>query len=105
MTSGSTSGSSTPRWACWRSPTRPTTRDMVDHIGDFGASADAFAKALFFGGVLHRFPTLRFAFLECGAGWAAQLRGDLVDRWQKRGPAAIGRLDPSRLDIDEWNRL
>lgn len=82
-----------------------TSRYMFNHIGNFGASADAFAKALFFGGVLHRFPALRFAFLECGAGWAAQLRGDLIDRWNKRGPGHIDRLDPSRLDVDEWNRL
>jgi hypothetical protein len=82
-----------------------TSRYMFNHIGNFAASADAFAKALFFGGVLHRFPTLRFAFLEGGTGWAAQLRGDLVDRWQKRGPSAIGHLDPSRLDVDVWNGL
>ena len=82
-----------------------TTRYMFNHIGNFGASADAFAKALFFGGVLHRFPELHVAFLECGVGWAAQLRGDLVDRWTKRGPTAISGLDPSRLDTSEWNRL
>jgi hypothetical protein len=82
-----------------------TSRYMFNHIGNFGASADAFAKALFFGGVLHRFPDLRFAFLECGVGWAAQLVGDLTDRWTKRGAHAIGRLDPSQLDVDEWNRL
>lgn len=82
-----------------------SSRYMFNHIGNFGASADAFAKALFFGGVLTRFPSLHVAFLECGVGWAAQLAGDLVDRWQKRGPGRIERLDPSRLDLDEWNRL
>ena len=81
------------------------SRYMFNHIGNFAASADAFAKALFFGGVLHRFPRLHVAFLECGVGWGAQLRADLVDRWTKRGPDAIGRLDPARLDVHAWNEL
>src|SRR2546423_1277105 len=75
-----------------------SSRYMFNHIGNFAASADAFAKSLFFGGVLHRFPQLHVAFLECGAGWAAQLVHDLVDRWEKRGPGRIDRLDPANLD-------
>ena len=49
---------------------------MFNHIGHFAAASHAFAKALFLGGVTHRFPELRFAFLEGGVGWAC----NLVDR-------------------------
>jgi hypothetical protein len=78
---------------------------MYNHIGTFATSADAFAKALFFGGVLHRFPTLHVAFLECGVSWASQLAADLVDRWNKRSAGRIDRLDPARLDLEEWHAL
>jgi predicted TIM-barrel fold metal-dependent hydrolase len=82
-----------------------SSRYMFNHIGNFAASSDAFAKAVFFGGVGYRFPTLNFAFLECGVSWGVQLLCDLVDRWHKRGGANIERLDPKRLDPDEWDRL
>ncbi len=82
-----------------------SSRYMFNHIGNFAASSDAFAKAVFFGGVGHRFPTLNFAFLECGVSWGVQLLCDLIDRWHKRGGTNIEQLDPSRLDRDEWDRL
>jgi len=82
-----------------------SSRYMFNHIGNFAASSDAFAKAVFFGGVGHRFPTLHFAFLECGVSWGVQLLCDLIDRWHKRGGTNIEQLDPSRLDRDEWDRL
>jgi predicted TIM-barrel fold metal-dependent hydrolase len=82
-----------------------SSRYMFNHIGNFGAAGDAFAKAVFFGGVSHRFPTLRFAFLEGGVAWGAQLLHDLVDRWQKRGGSNIDHLDPARLDRAAWDSL
>jgi hypothetical protein len=82
-----------------------TVNYMYNHIGNFAASAEAFAKALFFGGVTNRFPELHVAFLECGVGWAVQLLGDLQDRWSKRGPGRIDRLDPRHLDRTEWEAL
>jgi predicted TIM-barrel fold metal-dependent hydrolase len=78
---------------------------MFNHIGNFAASSDAFAKALFFGGVTHRFPSLNFAFMECGVSWGVQLLCDLIGRWEKRGGANIDRLDPRHVDLDEWDRL
>jgi predicted TIM-barrel fold metal-dependent hydrolase len=82
-----------------------STRYMYNHIGHFAACGEAFAKALVFGGVAARFPTLRFAFLEGGAAWGALLLSDLVARWDKRGGANIEQLDPHRVDPGEWNRL
>jgi len=78
---------------------------MLNHIGNFAAGSDAFAKALVFGGVMARFPTLQVAFLEGGVSWGAQLRGDLWSRWEKRGGTAIHRLDPSRVDFAVWDDL
>jgi predicted TIM-barrel fold metal-dependent hydrolase len=82
-----------------------SSRYMFNHIGNFGAAGDAFAKAVFFGGVAHRFPTLRFAFLEGGVAWGAQLLHDLVDRWKKRGGDHIDQYDPARVDREVWDTL
>ena len=82
-----------------------SSRYMFNHIGNFAASSDAFAKGLVFGGVPHRFPTLNFGFLECGVAWGVQLLFDLVGRWEKRGGNHIEQLDPTRIDVDEWHTL
>jgi predicted TIM-barrel fold metal-dependent hydrolase len=82
-----------------------STRYMYNHIGTFAASGEAFAKALVLGGVTHRFPTLNFAFMECGVSWGVQLLADLVGRWEKRGGSHIELLDPLRVDPQEWDAL
>jgi len=74
---------------------------VYNHIGSFGASMEAFCKALFLGGVTHRFPTLSFGLLEGGVSWAAQLYADLVGHWEKRNRDAIRDLDPSRIDVTQ----
>ena len=55
-------------------------------------------KALFLGGVTRRFPTLKFAFLEGGVGWACQLYADLIEHWEKRNIEALAEVDPANLD-------
>ena len=82
-----------------------SSRYMFNHIGGFGASSEAFAKALVFGGVMHRFPTLQVGFLESGVGWGAQLLADLCDRWSKRGGPNIDALDPASVDRALWEEL
>lgn len=73
---------------------------IFNSLGSFAAGNDYFCRALFFGGVLHRFPTLKFAFLEGGAGWAAQLYNSLFEYWEKRNLKALStNLDPAKLDI------
>ena len=52
---------------------RSTSNYMFNQTGHFADSGHAFAKALFFGGVTHRFPELPIGFLECGVAWGAQL--------------------------------
>ena len=40
-------------------------------------------------------PTLNFAFLEGGVGWAATLYADLIGHWEKRNRDAMRHLDPA----------
>ena len=70
-----------------------------NHIGAFGASGEAFCKALFLGGVTKRFPQLRFGFLEGGVNWAVSLFQDLVEHWEKRNMEAMNEwLNPAQID-------
>jgi hypothetical protein len=79
-------------------------RESIDnfsfnHIGHFAAASHAFAKALIFGGVVKRFPMLRFGMLEGGVGWACNLFTDLIAHWDKRHAAAMERhVRPTNLD-------
>ena len=58
------------------------------------------------GGVAHRFPSLRFSFLEGGVGWACTVYADLIGHWEKRNTAVLKRYnDPRLLDQEEFNRL
>jgi predicted TIM-barrel fold metal-dependent hydrolase len=74
------------------------TNFTYNHIGHFAAAGHAVCKALFLGGVTRRFPTLNFAFLEGGAGWAAMLYADLIGHWDKRNRKALEHTDPRSLD-------
>ena len=80
--------------------TRSATSYVYNHIGGLAASHESLCKSLFLSGVTHRFPTLRFGFLEGGVAWACSLLGDLVGHWEKRNAQAIASLDPDRLDVD-----
>ena len=73
---------------------RSVSNYMYNQIGHFADAGEAFAKALFFGGVTRRFPELNFGVLEGGVGWAASLFCTLVEVWGKRGSPAIANLDP-----------
>ena len=80
--------------------TRSATSYVYNHVGGLAASHESLCKSLFLSGVTHRFPTLRFGFLEGGVAWACSLLGDLVGHWEKRNADAIRSLDPDRLDVD-----
>ena len=78
---------------------RSPSNSMYNHIGHFAAAGEALCKSLFMGGVTRRFPTLNFAFLEGGVGWACGLYADMIGHWEKRNPKALlENLDPSLLD-------
>ncbi len=71
---------------------------MNNHIGHFADGSEAFARALFFGGVTRRFPKLRVGMLEGGADWGARVYIHLVDRWLKRGVEGLKNYDPAATD-------
>ena len=65
------------RTASQNSATRPTETHTFsrpepyqNHINGMAMSHEGLAKALFLGGVTHRFPQLRFGFLDGGVAWA-----------------------------------
>ncbi len=78
---------------------------MANHLGSFAASAEAFCRSLFMGGVTHRFPELAFGLLEGGVGWACILYADIVSHWEKRNRETIHHLDPKRIDAELLLRL
>ena len=82
------------------------TNYVFNHLGSFATGAEFFCRSLFFGGVMQRFPTLNFGFLEGGVAWAMILLNDIVEHFEKRNVASLmANLDPARLDIDLLARL
>ena len=84
---------------------RSTSSYLYNQTGHFADAGHAFAKSLFFGGVTYRFPTLKFAFLECGVAWAANLVCDLKERWEKRNGTAVQQFDPRAMDVAKLKEL
>ena len=78
---------------------------MQNHLGHFANAGNLLCKSLFFSGVTRRLPKLRMAFLECGAGWAADLYAGIIARWEKRSPEALQYVDPRQLDEDRIMEL
>ncbi len=78
---------------------------VYNHIGVLAAGGEAVCKALFMGGVTKRFPSLNFAFLEGGVGWAVNLYADLVSHWERRRGERIGDFDPDNLDQELFFKL
>ena len=73
---------------------------VFNHLGGFSTAGDYFCRSIFMDGVTRRFPSLNFAFLEGGVGWAAQLYNDLFEHWEKRNKNAILNYDPKNLETD-----
>jgi predicted TIM-barrel fold metal-dependent hydrolase len=87
----------------WR---RSPSNYIFNQTGCFADAAEVLCRSLFLGGVTRRFPTLKFQFLECGAGWACTLYSELVHRWQKRNRHAIRKLvDEAEASAPEFLRL
>jgi len=82
---------------CWDSR-RSVSNHVYNHIGHFAAAGEALCKSLFMGGVTRRFPTLKFAFLEGGVGWACSLYADMIGHWEKRNPKGLENYNPANLN-------
>ena len=74
------------------------TSFVYNHIGHFADAGHAACKGIFLDGITRRFPELRWAFLEGGVGWAAQLFGDLIEHWERRNIRALENMKPEKLD-------
>jgi predicted TIM-barrel fold metal-dependent hydrolase len=81
------------------------TNFTYNHVGHFAAGCEAMCKAMFMGGVTLRFPKLKFAFMEGGAAWAANLYNDLYRHWNIRNPKALENFDPANLDREQMVAL
>jgi predicted TIM-barrel fold metal-dependent hydrolase len=84
---------------------RSVSNFSYNHMGNFAGAGEATAKSMFFGGVFHRFPDLRMAFLEGGVTWAVQMLIGLVEHWEKRGPMGLRERDPADIDAELYDRL
>ena len=82
-----------------------TSNWVYNHIGHFATAGDTLCKALFLGGVTRRFPQLKFAFLEGGAGWACSLYSDLIRHWNTRNLKALDWVNPENLDEKQFRDL
>jgi len=78
---------------------------MYNHLGNFAAAGESTCRSLFMGGVPHRFPELRFAFLEGGVAWACALYSDTLSHFEKRGGDEVLQFDPNELDRTEYAEL
>jgi len=74
-----------------------------NHVGHFAESNHAFARGVFLGGVVRRYPTLNFGFMEGGVSWACQMCLDMIEHWEKRRRA--GLQYPSETDIAQLHQL
>ncbi|HLG69105.1 MAG TPA: amidohydrolase family protein [Chloroflexota bacterium] len=90
-----------PGWADRRS----VTNNVFNHLGHVANANHAFTKSAFLGGLVRRFPSLNFAFLEGGVGYGVSLLCDLIGHWEKRNVAAMEKnLRPTNLDQAELAR-
>ncbi|MGE0878246.1 MAG: amidohydrolase family protein [Acidimicrobiia bacterium] len=79
---------------------------VFNHVNHFAHALHAACRGIVLGGVARRFPTLPFAFLEGGAGFAAQLQLALIEHWEKRTPEVIDAyLRPTNIDTGKFAEL
>ncbi len=76
-----------------------------NHIGNHAMHQAALAKSLVMGGVTRRFPTLNFALLEGGMGWAFQQMAHMMSLWEKRSVAGLANTNPANLDRRGYRAL
>jgi predicted TIM-barrel fold metal-dependent hydrolase len=74
-----------------------------NHVGHFAESNHAFARGVFLGGLVRRYPNLNFGFMEGGVSWACQMCLDLIEHWEKRRRA--GLQYPNETKVDELHQL
>ena len=78
------------------------TNFTYNHVGHFAESNHAFARGVFLGGLVRRYPTLNFGFMEGGVSWACQMCLDMIEHWEKR--RRDGLQYPSATSVPEMQR-
>jgi hypothetical protein len=75
----------------WR--TRASRASSIIYMHTIGRPVETFIQfaGLIYGGVPERFPRLRIAFLECGAGWVPYWMERMDEEWEKRGKVEAPR--------------
>ena len=68
-----------------------------NHVGHFAESNHAFARGVFLGGLVRRYPNLNFGFMEGGISWACQMCLDLIEHWEKR--RRVGLQYPNETNV------
>jgi predicted TIM-barrel fold metal-dependent hydrolase len=94
-----TQHSGSPRWSDRASISNFT----YNHVGHFAEANHAFARGVFLGGVVRRYPSLNFGFMEGGVSWACQMCADLIEHWEKRRRPALQY--PSATNVAELREL
>jgi predicted TIM-barrel fold metal-dependent hydrolase len=79
------------------------TNFTYNHVGHFAESNHAFARGVFLGGLVRRYPSLNFGFMEGGVSWACQMCLDMIEHWEKR--RRDGLQYPSETNLAELYRL
>ena len=74
---------------------------MLQAIVYLCGANQAFARGVFLGGLVRRYPSLNFGFMEGGVSWACQLCADMIEHWEKRRPA--GLQNPNNTNIAEMH--
>src|SRR5919109_1560840 len=74
-----------------------------NHVGHFAESNHAFARGVFLGGLVRRYPSLNFGFMEGGVSWACQMCFDLIEHWEKR--RRDGLQYPSATSVAQMHQL
>ena len=74
-----------------------------NHVGHFAESNHAFARGVFLGGLVRRYPSLNFGFMEGGVSWACQMCADMIEHWEKRRRA--GLQYPGATSVAEMHQL
>jgi predicted TIM-barrel fold metal-dependent hydrolase len=79
------------------------TNFTYNHVGHFAESNHAFARGVFLGGLVRRYPSLNFGFMEGGVSWACQMYLDMIEHWEKR--RRDGLQYPNETNVAELHRL
>ena len=70
-------------------------RVPITHLGVCAEAGPVLANEFIFGGILDRFPNLKYVLLESGATWLAYWLERIDDRWERERVSVGFNLEPS----------